>query len=434
MRGELLTIPKNHLYQVEHLIEAGVWLILLVIVFGVQLLPKEIIPLEDAYRIAGAIIAFALFYYYVIWKYFQPEQRRFLKDITDIIFIGMILYIAKEYSIYFFTLIFLPVAAAAFTLNLLHSLLIATSASVFIALEIILSGQGLLDESQLVLSTSPIIIFLAMTIFVRFLALQIRHEREAKLAARAEAKELAHNLAEDRKLESMEREFTNLASHQLLTPLSIIRGFASLLVEKPKPMTKQQQGFASEIYENSRRMVRLLESLRLETKVNQNRLLIEPSRQLLNPFLKDLVGEFRLRAKQAGLRLTFSPSKTKLFARFDADATRQILWNILDNACLYTPRGGKIQLIVQQDSHLVTIDIIDTGLGIAASDQPQIFSRFYRGQNAMLMNREGTGLGLAIAKEIAEREQGTISFSSREKEGSRFTLTLPNTPVRLSRK
>ena len=408
----------------EHAVEISVWLVLLGVLFGTQLLPIKVIPIEDAYRIAGAIIAFALFYYYVVWKYFRPEQRRFLKDLTDIVFIGMILVIAKEYSIYFFTLLFLPVAAAAFTLDILHSLLIATAGAVFIALEIILSGQGFLDESNLLLSGSQILIFLLITIFVRFLSLQIRHERNAKELARAHAAALAHDLAEERKLEGMEREFTNLASHQLLTPLSIIRGFASLLAEKPRGMTKEQQSFVNEIHENSRRMVRLLDNLRLEAKVSQHRLASQPKQQRLAPFLADLIGEFRLRAKQTGLRLTLAKINPTLSARFDADTTRQILWNLLDNACLYTAQGGRVAVSVGHNTVGTDITIANSGPGIAPGEQAHIFERFYRGQTGLAVNREGTGLGLAIAKELAEHQGGRLTFTS-EPPTTTFRLSLP---------
>lgn len=427
MEGEPTTrirLPNRHL---EHAIELAVWLVLLAIIFGVQLLPIEIIPLEDAYRIAGAIIAFALFYYYVVWKYFQPEARRFVKDLTDILFIGMILVIAKEYSVYFFTLLFLPIAAAAFTLDLLHSLVIATAGAVFIAIEIILSGQGLIDETSLLLSGSQIFIFLAITIFVRFISLQVRHEREAKLAAQTKMAELAHDLAEEHKLETMEREFTNLASHQLLTPLSIIRGFASLLKERSQSLSKEQQGYVTEILENSRRMVHLLDNLRLEAKVSQGRLQVQPVGQTLLPFLSDLIQEFRLRAKAGQLKLTFSQPPASLTASFDTDATRQILWNILDNAYQYTPRGGKIQLAVRSAANSVFLTITDSGPGLSKEDQHHLFERFYRGQRAMSFNREGTGLGLAIAKELAERQGSSLTLNNEYQTGAEFILELPKT-------
>lgn len=426
MEGKPRAVLERPGRLLEHLVETSVWLVLLAIIFGVQLLPIEIIPIEDAYRIAGAIIAFALFYYYIVWKYFRPEQRRFLKDVTDVVFIGLILLIAKEYSIYFFTLLFLPVAAAAFTLDLLHSLLIATFAAVFIALEIILSGQGLIDETSLLISGSQIFIFLVVTVFVRFLALQVRHEREAKDKARAEAERLAHDLAEERKLENMEKEFVNLASHQLFTPLSIIRGFASILTETPGPMTKAQQGYVADIYDNSRRMVRLLDNLRLEAKVSQHRFPIEPKRQDLAPLLRTLITEFRVRAHRRSIRLALHLPSRRVLAVFDSDATRQILWNLLDNAFHYTNHGGSVSLAGSRDGDRVTIRVTDSGASIATADQRHLFERFYRGQQAMAMNPEGTGLGLAIAKELAERQGSRLMFVSTQGTGSTFTLELPS--------
>lgn len=409
----------------ERLAEFGTWIIILLVVFGVQLLPETIIDLADAYFIAGAVISFALFYYYVAWKLLEPSSRRFVKDLTDIIFIGMIIMVAKEYSIYFFTLLFLPIAAAAFALDLLHSLFIATTAAVLIALEIILSGQGLINQSSLLLSGSQIFIFVGVTLFTRFLALQARREREQKESAKAHAARLTHDLEEERKLEAVEREFMDLTSHQLYTPISIIRGYASLLVEEPGPMTKKQREFAEEILENTKRMLRQVDDLRLESRIAQHRYVITPTKGSLSHFVEEIAKEMAPYSTQARLKQTVKKPKQDLSARFDEEATRQILWNLVQNAIQYTPARGTITLEVHRIGNQAAVTVADTGIGVAASETNKIFQRFYRSTEASQMFRGGTGLGLSIALELAKHQHGTVDYAPNKPKGSRFTLTLP---------
>lgn len=411
--------------RIERVAEFGTWVLVLAIVFGVQLLPDTIIDLSDAYIIAGGVIAFALFYYYVAWKVLEPSSRRFVKDLADIIFIGMIIMVAKEYSIYFFTLLFLPIAAAAFALDLLHSLLIATVAAVVIALEIILSGQGFINESSLLLSGSQFVIFIGITLFTRFLALQARREREQKESAKAHAARLTHDLEKERSLQAMEREFMDLTSHQLYTPLSIIRGYASLLAGEGKHLTAKQREFVDEILENSRRMLRQVEDLRLESRISQNRFVIAPRQADYLSFVENIYKEMQPHATQNKVKLEIKVPKNAVLARFDDEATRQILWNLLQNALQYTPARGKVTVQVSGSQGQVITTISDTGIGVPTGDAHRIFQRFFRSANAIGTFREGTGLGLSIAQELAQRQQATLSYEPNKPKGSRFILTLP---------
>lgn len=417
--------PLTPSVRIERSVEIGVWLVILIVLIWLQLSPQPIIDPTTAYLIAGGIIAYALFHYYITWKLFHPEERRFLKDLTDIIFIGIIILVAREYGAYLFALFFLPIAAAAFTLGILHALVIALSASIFVAAEIFLTGQGYLNQAQLLVSGTQIIIFFVITLFTRFLALQIRSEREEKERIKARAAELAHDLAEERKLEAMEREFTNLTSHQLLSPISIIRGFASILKEEPGPMSKKQREAVEEIYENTRRMIKLIDDLRLESRISQHRYPISVRSEKLNEFLTNIIREFNPRAKNKKIKLVSKIPKNTISARLDPEATRQIIWNLLDNALLYTPSGGSATISLLKTPGKAVIQVADTGVGIPPNEQNKIFSRFYRASNVLGLYREGTGMGLAIAKELAERQDETLEFTSESKKGTIFTLTIP---------
>lgn len=411
--------------KLERLTEVAVWFILVLVLFGVQLFPQEVIRSDTATILAAGITAFALWYYYVAWKFLGAKERRFLKDMTDIIFIGLIIFIAKDYGTYFFGLLFLPIAAAAFTLDLLHSLIIATAAAVIIAGEILLTSQGLINESNLLLSGGQIVIFFFITVFARFLALQIRHEREEKEIARARASQLSHDLAEERKLEAMERQFVDLASHQLFTPLSIIRGFASLLREKPKTLNQTQRDQVEEIYENSRRMVRLINDLRLEAKITQHRYPVSLKNNSLSRLIRDVASELRPQFADKKINLKLTLPKNEINARFDVDATRQIIWNLLENTLQYTPSKGTVTIALDRDDTFIKLAVKDTGIGIPHTDQRKIFQRFFRASNASPVYRNGSGLGLIVAKELAERQHGTITFVSEINQGSTFTLSLP---------
>src|SRR4030042_5870560 len=138
--------PKFSKYQ--KWIEASTWIVIIIVIFGVRFLPQDPLDNEQTYILIGGIAAFALLYYLVIYKYFSRSKRIYLKEIADIVLIGVLIHLLKDYGQYFFALYFLPIAAAALSLEFINALLIAAIASLFVIFEIFLNSFDLLPKQQ----------------------------------------------------------------------------------------------------------------------------------------------------------------------------------------------------------------------------------------------------------------------------------------------
>jgi two-component system OmpR family sensor kinase len=243
------------------------------------------------------------------------------------------------------------------------------------------------------------------------------------------------------------RDLVANVSHDLKTPLTSIQGFAQALLEGATQDETARQRAASVIYEESGRMVRMVEELLDLARIETGQMTLE--RRPLD-----------VRAVVAGVVQTLTPvaaeKKVSLQADLpelpavmgDGDRLAQVFTNLLDNALKYTSEGNRVQVTAQvrqsqprarraavlarpDDSTLVSlrtdfveVSIVDTGRGIPAEDMPRIFERFYQADKART-SRRGSGLGLAIAKEIVEAHGGQIGVESVEHLGTRFTVTLP---------
>jgi two-component system, OmpR family, sensor kinase len=230
-----------------------------------------------------------------------------------------------------------------------------------------------------------------------------------------------------------QRRFVADASHELRTPLTTVLGNASLLRRFDRLTPEDRVAAVQQIAAESERMSRLVNDLLTLARADAGQLL-ERRPVALGPLLEDvaLQGKVLADAKVAVSVVRLADADVL----GDADALRQLLLILVDNAIKYTPAGGSVTLGLNADSDRgrggrARISVVDTGVGIPASDQPHVFDRFYRADRARQSG--GTGLGLAIGKWIAEAHGGTITVESSTGNGSVFTVTLPAlsvTPLR----
>jgi heavy metal sensor kinase len=218
-------------------------------------------------------------------------------------------------------------------------------------------------------------------------------------------------------------QFTADASHELRTPTAVIRTTAE--VTRARPRTEREYVTALDrILTESERMSRLIEDLLLlaRSDADADRLTLEPMD--LADVLGSACAEAEILARAAGVRLT-SHMPTTFAATGDPDALRRLFVILLDNAVKYTAPGGVIDATMQVDGAVATVDVRDTGAGIAAADVPRIFERFYRVAADRSRATGGTGLGLAIAQWIATSHDGEIRVDSELGVGSVFHVSLP---------
>ncbi len=216
-----------------------------------------------------------------------------------------------------------------------------------------------------------------------------------------------------------QRRFVADASHELRTPLTTVRGNIELLRREPPIDPKERADVLSDAKDEVERLIRLVNQLLVLARVDAGRSLHRVPIPV-QPLLEEVVRQIKLIAPQRTIRCEATGDAALLG---DHDALKQVLLVLLDNALVHTPPHADITIAAAVTGPRVEISIRDTGPGIAPDLMPHIFERFFRGD--VSRSGGGTGLGLAIAKELAVAQDGTLAVTSREGQGSVFTLTLP---------
>ena len=228
-------------------------------------------------------------------------------------------------------------------------------------------------------------------------------------------------------LDRLKAEFVSIASHELKTPLSVIRGYVSLLLDGIYgEIAEQQRPILRSVNDQTDRLTRLIQQLLDISRFEAGGGRLEMKPIDLQFFLSDLVTSFEALAIQNQIDFVLQASP-KLPSRLvgDADRLNEVLGNLLSNAFKFTPRGGRILLRAGQRDQQIVVEVADTGVGIPSDQIPRIFEKFYQVENAAQPRSVGSGLGLAIASEIVEAHGGTISAESQVGRGTTFRVVLP---------
>lgn len=221
------------------------------------------------------------------------------------------------------------------------------------------------------------------------------------------------------------RRFTADASHELKTPLAVLRADVERSMSGASTRAERMVALEEALHETTR-MADLVESLLTLARADEGRFDLHRERVDLEPLAREVFETATILAEPAGLTVTMAePARVAVFG--DRARLRQLFLNLTTNAIKYTPRGGSVEVSLISYEHTAAFSVRDTGIGISASDLPHIFERFYRADRARSRGteRSGFGLGLAISQWIAEAHGGTISVRSRYGRGSTFTVTLP---------
>jgi signal transduction histidine kinase len=236
-------------------------------------------------------------------------------------------------------------------------------------------------------------------------------------------------LAQNRQLQENERRKTELitiVSHELRTPLAGLLGFTSLLLERDfDPQTRRR--YVAIVHDESRRLSALVDRFLDVGRVEDDsfELQLEPVdlRQLLTEQTELMLAD----STRHTLVLGFPDGPLDVMA--DRDRLAQVIGNLIGNAVKYSPDGGTVEVAVRhRGGDMLLVEVVDHGLGIAPEDQPQVFTKFFRG-DAAARGIPGTGLGLAVAREIVEAHGGRIGFESQPGAGSTFWIELARAPA-----
>ncbi|MBI2842351.1 MAG: HAMP domain-containing protein [Armatimonadetes bacterium] len=220
------------------------------------------------------------------------------------------------------------------------------------------------------------------------------------------------------------RSFTAYASHQLRTPLTIMKGEIEVALRKPRSAQEQDRVLQSAL-EEINLMSKIVNDLLTLARADSGEVVLETKPVDLNDVIQGAVSHRRVLAEMHGCSLAVNSSRGhRVWA--DRDRLVELIENLLDNAIKYTPSGEKITLDLRRDGKGFLISVTDTGTGIASDELDKIFERFYRGKNSQTQRIRGSGLGLSICKWITEAHGGHIRVVSRIGQGSTFSVWLPS--------
>jgi signal transduction histidine kinase len=227
-----------------------------------------------------------------------------------------------------------------------------------------------------------------------------------------------------RRLETVRRDFVANVSHELKTPLTVVRGFAETLADDDPPAEIRRQ-FAESIASNTRRMQRLVDDLLDLSRIESGGWVPEPQSVEFAAVLADVVSTARATADRKGIRLDVAIAADAASLHADPTALRQIVTNLVENAVRHTSAGG-VTLFTRRERDGVTVGVRDTGAGVSSEHLPRIFERFYRVDPARSREQGGTGLGLSIVKHLAESHGGRVRAESVLEEGTMITVWFPD--------
>jgi heavy metal sensor kinase len=222
------------------------------------------------------------------------------------------------------------------------------------------------------------------------------------------------------------RRFTADASHELKTPLTVLRSGVERAITHPATPPDVLEVLEETLVEVNR-MTEMVDALLMLARADEGRAPLHLERLDLGEILPEVSETASFLGEQAGVTVEVTAPSQPMVLAADSSRIRQLIMNLLTNATKYTPKGGNVWIESSINNSHVTLTVRDTGIGIAPGDLPHIFDRFWRADAARSRTgeRPGAGLGLAICKWIAEAHGGTIEVQSRPGRGTTFTVTLP---------
>jgi len=222
-------------------------------------------------------------------------------------------------------------------------------------------------------------------------------------------------------------EFVSIVSHQLKSPLSGMKWSLELLMgDKIGKLNGKQNSYLESIYEDTSRMVRLVNDLLDVSRIENGEIKLIPQKISLDETVRDVIQELKFFAAANNAKIEFKTENNLPWVFVDPLKIKMVIQNLIDNAIKYSKGNKKIvKVSLSQKGDFLCCRVSDSGVGIPKEEQGRIFDKFFRSDNVMKKQTVGSGLGLYIAKAVVENSGGKIGFTSKKDKGSVFWFTLP---------
>lgn len=236
---------------------------------------------------------------------------------------------------------------------------------------------------------------------------------------------LTTNIDKLKEVENLRRELIANVSHDLRTPIAIIRGYLETLQMKEDTITvEDRKRYIDIVSQSTVKLEKLVNELFELSKLEANQIRPQKEPFIISELVNDISSKYQIIAIDKKIKIETYLSKELAPVLADISLIERVIQNLLDNALKFTPEGGTISIITEKClNNTVKITISDTGIGIPEKDRERIFARYYRANNYTDL-KNSTGLGLAIAKKILDLHDSTLELISAEEKGSSFIFKL----------
>lgn len=239
-------------------------------------------------------------------------------------------------------------------------------------------------------------------------------------------KELRNSNERLKELDVAKDEFVSMASHQLRTPLTSVKGYISMVLEGDVgKISDTQRHLLSEAFASSERMVHLIGDFLNVSRLQTGKFMLETHPTDLARVIEQEVDAMRQISSSHGIQIRYKkPSRTPVLV-IDEGKIRQVLMNFIDNAIYYSPDSSVIDVSLKVEDGSLVCRVADDGIGVPESVQKRLFTKFFRAPNARKQRPDGTGIGLYLAKQVLDAHGGSVLFDSHRGRGSTFGFRLP---------
>jgi len=238
-----------------------------------------------------------------------------------------------------------------------------------------------------------------------------------------ENEDIRRQYGELREMDQEKTNFITVTSHQLRTPLTETKWALESLLRQ-SGLSEPLRSSLQRVSQSTQKIMTIVEDILQARATGKTTPELRRADTDLTALLQEIAGELYTLAEQIEVSLVLTPPEKPCVLSLDRTQIKRAIANVIDNAIRYSPKGS-VSVTLRQSGGSAVIQIKDTGIGITVGDYQRVFKKFFRGENALLVQPDGLGLGLYNAKRIIEEHGGTIDFTSVTGKGTTFTITLP---------